>query len=346
MTTPVPFSCHPLTRIRRVNRRRKAGTFPDRVPRRHGQGNLGSPPLRACALQVNPRAVLRGGLAAGLALTAASAGAASSAGDSAPALSAGTITLSAVIFAVALFAGILLLLELGRRVGMRRQARDTEGARAGMGAVEGAVFALLGLLIAFTFSGASARFETRRQLIVEEANSIGTAWLRLDLLPAAAQPALRELFRQYVDSRLAAYRALPDIAAARAELERSLHLQGEIWRQAVAGSQTPEGQRATMLLLPALNQMFDIVTQRTTAVKTHPPTIIFVQLGMLAMTSAFLAGFGMAGGKRRSWIHIVGFATVVAICVYVILDLEYPRLGFIRIDAADQLLLDVRQSMD
>jgi hypothetical protein len=86
---------------------------------------------------------------------------------------------------LALFLGMLLLLETGRRLGVRRLASDPEGARAGTGTVEGAVFALLGLLVAFTFSGAASRFDQRRDLIVEETNDIGTAYLRLDLLPAS-----------------------------------------------------------------------------------------------------------------------------------------------------------------
>ena len=83
---------------------------------------------------------------------------------------------------MALFLGMLVL-EVGWRIGARRLAEDPNGADAGVGAVEGAVFALLGLLIAFTFSEAASRFDTRRQLIVEETNDIGTAYLRLDLLP-------------------------------------------------------------------------------------------------------------------------------------------------------------------
>jgi hypothetical protein len=124
----------------------------------------------------------------------------------------------AALMAFGLFGGILILLEAGRRIGARRIARDSEGARAGTGAVEGAVFGLMGLLIAFTFSGAATRFDTRRQLVTEEANNIGTAWLRLDLLPKGAQPALREAFRRYVDSRLEVYRKLPDLEAAEAAL--------------------------------------------------------------------------------------------------------------------------------
>src|SRR5437870_4214168 len=98
-------------------------------------------------------------------------------------------------FVFGLCAAMLLFLEIGRRIGLRHKAKGLAVGGAGHGAVEGAVFALMGLLIAFTFSGAADRFNTRRQLIVEETNAIGTAYLRLDLLPASAQPKLREDFR-------------------------------------------------------------------------------------------------------------------------------------------------------
>jgi hypothetical protein len=104
-----------------------------------------------------------------------------------------------------LFLGMLVCLNLGRCIGVRRLARDPDGATAGVGTVEGAVFGLLALLVAFAFSGAAARFETRRQLIIAETNDIGTAYLRLDLLPLPAQPPLRDRFRQYVTARLEVY---------------------------------------------------------------------------------------------------------------------------------------------
>src|ERR1700730_10378466 len=94
---------------------------------------------------------------------------------------------------------MLVLLEMGRRF------RILHKSPAESGAIEGAIFALFGLLLAFTFSGAIARYDTHRQLIVEESNDIFTAYLRLDLLPPAAQPALRQLFRDYTTSRLHLY---------------------------------------------------------------------------------------------------------------------------------------------
>src|SRR5688572_24887862 len=256
-----------------------------------------------------------------------------------------TPTINGFIFAGGLFAGMVLLIEIGRRIATRRLAEDPEGARQGLAIVEGAVFSLLGLLIAFTFSGAATRFDGRRHLIVEEANHIGTAWLRIDILPASAQPALRELFRQYLDSRLETYRKLPDLTAAKAELARSLKLQGDIWSNAITACRDSGSQPAHMLLLPALNPMFDIVTTRTELAQIHPPVIIFMMIAALALAAALLAGYGMAGGKTRSWIHIVVFAAVMALAVYVIVDIEYPRLGWIRVDAADRVLLELRESM-
>lgn len=250
----------------------------------------------------------------------------------------------AVEISCSLFVGMLLLLEVGRRLGVQRILREPESKFTGVGTVEGAVFGLLGLLVAFTFSGAASRFDTRRQLIVEETNAIGTAYLRLDLLPESAQPTLRESFRQYVDSRLAISRKLSDLQAARAELARSAQLQENLWRQTVAACQMAPTPQATMLLLPALNQMIDITTTRTMAVQMHPPTIIFVMLYGLALASSLLAGYGMADAKSRHWLYTVGLAATLASAVYVILDLEYPRLGLIRVDAFDQALVDLRES--
>lgn len=249
-----------------------------------------------------------------------------------------------ILISGGLLVGMVFLLEVGRRLG-RRLGKQEEAARPGLGAVEAAVFALLGLLIAFTFSGAASRFDARRGLIVEEANAIGTAWLRLDLLPPAAQPELRDLFRRYLDARLAGYGKMPDVKAAFAEFARANGLQGEIWKRAVPACQASPSP-LTALVIPALNQMFDITTTRAMAAKTHPPAVVFVMLGILALVSALLSGYAMASGKTRSWIHILGYAVITAGTVYVILDLEYPRLGFIRIDAHDQVLVELRQGME
>jgi hypothetical protein len=124
-------------------------------------------------------------------------------------------------------------------------------------------------------------------------------------------------------------------------------LQNEIWRQAVAASRA-EGAApsAPMLLLPALNAMIDITTTQVMAAQIHPPVVIFGMLFAVALTASALAGYSMAASPTRRWFHVIGFALVVAVTVYVILDIEYPRLGLIRVDAFDQALVELRASMD
>src|SRR5262245_8945240 len=248
-----------------------------------------------------------------------------------------------LVVAAGLFLCTLAMLEVGHRWGTRHVKEGIEGAGS---AVEGAVFALLGLLIAFTFSGAISRFDSRRELVAQETNTIGTAWLRLDLLPEEKQANMRDLFRRYLDSRLATYQKISEEKPPDAEVAESSRLQSEIWKTSVAACRSGDSITPCMLLLPALNDMFDITTTRAMAARIHPPFIVFLMLGILALIAALLAGYGMAAaGKSRSLFHRVAFAAVIAATVYVVIDIEYPRLGLIRVDSADSMLSSLRQTM-
>jgi hypothetical protein len=249
----------------------------------------------------------------------------------------------AIVFVCLIFVGMLLCMEIGRRWG-RRSSSDQSG-KEGLSVIEGAIFALLGLLVAFTFSGAASRFESRRHMIIEEANDIGTAYLRIDLLPTDAQPEIRELFKRYVDSRIETYKNTSGDGTALQYLAKSQELQNEIWLKSVAAAGRSPNTSASMLMLPALNAMIDITTTRYAATENHPPLVIFAMLGGIALASSMMAGYEMASAKQRSWLHIVGYAVILSVSVYVILDLEYPRMGLIRVDAFDHYIVDVRNSM-
>jgi hypothetical protein len=251
----------------------------------------------------------------------------------------------AVVSFFALTAASLGCLELGRRVGRQRVAALGEEALEGFGAIEGAVFALLGLLLAFTFSAAATRYDTRKDLIVEEANAIGTAYLRLDALPPATQPALRKLFGEYVDARLAVYASIHAIKSPRAEMERVSQLQRQIWDEVVAACRASPAPQTMQVVFPPVNEMIDLTTTRTIALRTHIPTLVLVLLVLLMLAGSALAGHGMAHVESRSWPHMLGFALMLGISVYVILDYEFPRLGLIRLDWADQVFVDLRRTM-
>lgn len=247
-----------------------------------------------------------------------------------------------------LLVGMLVLIRAGRWLGARHLARSPADTELGSGAIDAAVFGLLGLLIAFTFSGAAARFDARRSLIVDEGNAIGTAYLRLSVLPDPARAEIADLFRRYLDSRIETYRKLPDLDAAQPERVHSLvlALQQEIWDHAVAAIRRSDAlPSAAMVVLPPLNQMFDIASTRTMATQMHPPRIFFVMLFSIALVSALLVGYGMARSRSPSWVHVIGFAAIIAVVFYVIIDVEYPRLGLFRVDEFDRVLVDLRAGM-
>jgi len=252
----------------------------------------------------------------------------------------------ALLFFGVVFLATLACLETGLRVGRRALSGPDAARPAGLGTVETVAFGLLGLLLAFTFSGAASRFDARRALAVEESNDIGTAWLRLDLLPPAFQPHLRDAFRRYTDSRVLMYGkvAVSDLEDARAEYARSVEIQNEIWSAAVAACREAPSQ-ATVVLLPALNAMIDITTTRLAAAEMHPPMVVYAVLGLVSLACALFAGYEMGASETRSRLHVLGYAIVVAFILYVIADFEYPRIGLIRIESFDRYLVDVRSAM-
>ncbi|PWB50438.1 MAG: DUF4239 domain-containing protein [Anaerolineales bacterium] len=253
-------------------------------------------------------------------------------------------TLISVIGCVVLFLGMLLVAYLAYRLGRWRSV-ETGVATEGSGALTGAIFALLGLMLAFTFNGAFSRLDARRQLIVQESNAIGTAYLRLDLLPPEVQPGLRESFREYLASRVAFNKVIKDIPAATEEITRTMALQDEIWNQAVVGSREAEYQAARLLLLPALNEMIDIVTTRSIAIQTHPPVIIWVVLSVLALTCAGIAGYSASAVEHPRYIYMIAFAAITVLTIYVILDVEYPSSGFVRLVRENQMLANLAEMM-
>lgn len=253
-----------------------------------------------------------------------------------------------VSFLSALFLLIMTCLEIGWRLRIRNLPTETETSDAGLNAMDGAVFGLMGLLIAFTFSGAASRFEARRALIVQETNDIGTAYLRIDILPADTQPGLRQDFRDYVDSRLDFFAKISqeqDPDAARAVLARSTQLQNKIWQDATAATARQSSAAVTSLVLGSINSMIDITTTRLVAMETHPPVAVYLALGTLVLASSMLVGYGMAKSGRRNWSHMLIYAGSLALALYLIVDMDYPRLGVVRVDSVDHILVDLRSTM-
>jgi hypothetical protein len=137
-----------------------------------------------------------------------------------------------------------------------------------------------------------------------------------------------------------------DPIAFKGALDRSAVLQNHIWKRAIvatleAGASPAIGTQ----LLPAINDMIDITTTRAVATQMHPPAIVYVLLLALAFASALLAGYGVGEAHARHWLHSGIFAAILTVTLYVIVDFEHPRMGSMRVDNFDSLLVDVRASM-
>jgi hypothetical protein len=208
------------------------------------------------------------------------------------------------------------------------------------------VFALLGLLVALSFSGAEGRLIARRELIVREASAIDTAYTRLDILPEPARRELKEKLRQYVDARMAFYDTRLNTENMALQRARSNQLRQEIWAQALRASQQATDQRVLGFLMPVLNDVFTVRLAREAALRAHVPLAIFIFLGVLSFACAFVAGKNMPGPTPPSLMHVFLFAGTMAFTAFIILNVEFPRAGFMSTRSLDEALLDLRARMN
>lgn len=243
-----------------------------------------------------------------------------------------------------LFLSLMLMIELGHRYRLASRLPNDPESNTAVGRAIGTVLALMGLVLAFSFSNAAGRLDASRKSVLDEANAIDTAWLRIDVAEPVAQPRLRELFRQYVDARIQAYEAT-GLSEYRRQLEVSTELLRQIWAQAVEA--TPDSRpQNRMLFLPAVNAMSDGASARTLSLSTHLPPAIFVFLFGTVLIGSLLIGSMLACGGRRQWFYRILIAAVLTSIVYAIVDMEYPRLGaFNLLKDADALLVSLRKGM-
>jgi hypothetical protein len=250
---------------------------------------------------------------------------------------------SPLFLSLTLLLAMLLCLEFGYRAGRRASAAD-DRSNEGVGAIDAALFALLGLLLGFAFAGAMSRFDARRQLIVREANATRTAYLRLDLLPGPSQAVMRQLFRDYLGQRLLANRD-DEIDMADPYVAQSAQRQQQIWTQLISVARDDPSGNTARIVVPAVNEMIEVTTARTIALTARLPRPILVLLMTVALAAALIAGFQMARRPRRSFLHGLLFASIVAVTVFVVLDLDDPGIGLIRLDAAEDVLRQLHDSI-
>jgi hypothetical protein len=233
---------------------------------------------------------------------------------------------------------ILAALMLAEQIGYAgRQFRGRRGAAdpgdAGIGFVLTGALGLLGLLVAFTFGAASNRFDTRRMLVVEEANAIGTTYLRIQALDDAPKTALSQLMVQYVRARGAWFRAGEDPVRLAQTEAATEDLQNKIWAATLADVRANPTATINPSLFQTTNDMFDLAASARAATDARLPISILRAVMLYALISAAIMGYSMAKGTRQQIVSLALYlALSVAMCL--ILDLDRPRSGTVRVSDA------------
>ena len=240
---------------------------------------------------------------------------------------------------------ILAVMPAGVELGYRGHGwlrREQDGADVGKGGQDhllSAVLGLLALLLGFTFSLALNRYEARRDLVLQEANAIGTTWLRTRLLEEPNRAAMSGLLSAYVDARL----AWSETGTSNADLVQTEGIQQKLWAVTGTAMRTDSSPQLSRGVMDAMNQSFDLASARTAARSAHIPGRVLGMLLLFAALSVVMLGYILAANGKPLRIATTLLLVLLTLALIVILDLDRPRSGAIQV--SQQPLEDLRASI-
>jgi hypothetical protein len=240
-----------------------------------------------------------------------------------------------------IFVLIIVFYLAGFYLRSRRNKINPDLAKNDIGAINGTLLGLLGLLLAFTFSMSSSRHDARRSIIIEEANDIGTAVLRCDLYPDSIRTLLRNNFKEYTEERILQYTVGSDLEKATWHYLKADSIGKVIWNIIMEDARKNNVFLRTGQMVPAMNAVIDITTTRRAAGEATVPDSIMYFLFTLCFCSAFLLGYDHKKA-RIDWILVFGLAIMLSLTVYTIIDLDRVRSGLINMDVANQKIIELR----
>jgi len=238
-----------------------------------------------------------------------------------------------------LLAFMFLATEVGNRIGRRYQSR---GLEKGTDLITSSLLTLLALLLGFTISMAEARYSLRIELLMQEANTIGTAYLRVGLMTQSLKVQVEDEIRDYLAARVEFYRA-PPIAEQLAEISaRTDRIEDMIWQRVRAHVQVNPRSSSSLLIVNSINEMFDSRSDQEILFHVRMPRSIN---HLLLLSSVLVVGlvsysFGLAGYHRFTFAALLNI--IVALTMFVMLDLDRPRRGLIKIPTDGLVELQAR----
>lgn len=237
-----------------------------------------------------------------------------------------------------LIVGMLLLAMvvsawLGHRIGRARHPASVEPFRLHVNAIQASMLGLLALLVSFAFSLSLQRFDSRSEAVVDEANAIGTAYLRAALLPESLRGDAQRLLRRHADLRLQAAGVSLDRESDRQAIVGRTHEGlGELWALAIRAAAADPGPVTSGLFIQSLNEAIDAFGRRDAALGRHVPEVVWLLLFATFLACGGVVGYAAGlGGHRLSWSTYVLIALVIVL-TFIVIDLDRPRRGLIQVD--------------
>jgi hypothetical protein len=232
---------------------------------------------------------------------------------------------------------------LGYRLALSTRINEDSHHHEHITGLREGLFVLLALLLGFTVAMVLPRFDQRNQLVIDEANAIGTTMLRAEMLPEPQRDKTKELLRQYVAVRHDfARETLLDRASLDRETQQTKTLQRQLWQ--VMTSTTQQNQTGVFVTyLQALNAMIDVAENRLAGFENRVPTTVWLIIFLVALVQGFTIGFSL---KRRFWFSLVMTPLVVAVVMALVADLDSPHTSLIGIqqNSMERLVHDVTDS--
>lgn len=247
------------------------------------------------------------------------------------------------LVAIGVTALLLLSVEGCFRLGRRVAARRAEASRTELTTLQGAVLGLLALLLGFSFAMAEARFQTRKDLVIAESNAIGTTLLRAQLLPNPPRAEITQLLDRYIDARLAFHAAGSDRARLRRASAEAERLQAELWARGTAVAMRDVRAETTALFLRSLNDVIDLHASRIVALENRVPESILMLLLGVAAIACGLIGYGNGLAGDRNFVTTLPMVIVYCAVMLMIVDLDRPDRGLVRVSQQSMLRLSERR---
>ncbi|MCU0709980.1 MAG: hypothetical protein MUF23_16995 [Pirellula sp.] len=229
---------------------------------------------------------------------------------------------------IAIAVMVAISIEAGYRIGRYRSRHSKDERESPVGAIVGASLGLLGFILAFTFGLAASRFDERRRIVVQEANAIGTTYLRAGLLPGDSTKSIRKLLEEYTDARLEVTKTR-DIPLL---MQRSEELHEKLWKE---GERVGNGNPQSIvvgLFLESLNETIDVHAERVLiAVRNRLPTAIWISLFFVTVITMGGVGYheGLSKSRRSPAILVLVFS--FSLVITLISDLDRPQDGYLRV---------------